>query len=66
MTTLRLWRQGNVINSITIEPAQKITGVGGNQAGISTSWYPFSSLISSLKNFILILLLCLNSFFMCD
>ena len=23
-------------------PAQKTTGVGGNQAGISTSWYPFS------------------------
>ena len=27
-----------------LKPAQKITRVRGNQAGIGTCWYPFSSL----------------------
>ena len=34
-----------VVNQHSLKPAQKTTRVRGNQAGISTSWYPFLSTI---------------------
>ena len=33
-----------VVNQHSLKPAQKITRVRGNQAGISSSWYLFLSL----------------------
>jgi len=36
----------SIVQDSLMKPGQKITGVRGNQAGLSTCWYPFSSPIT--------------------